>query len=177
MRLPFLYVGVVAFLAGTITVAQAPADPRGAAVAHPKAAPSTALVVTAAGKTASFSLADLQGMAQKTVKVHNAHRDAEETYVGVLLTEVLAKAGAGDAGVGKPLLRSYVKAEGTDRYWVLYSGIEIEGVSHVGDVIVATSLDGKGLGENGPFMLVSTEDKKPQRWVRNLSGVTLVAVP
>ena len=174
MRVRLLAIGLGVLSAGTFAPAQRVADPSDAAVAHPKAAPPTALAVVVAGKSASFSVADLQGMAQKTVKVHNAHRDVDETYVGVLLTDVLAKAGAGDAGVGKPLLRSYVKAEGTDRYWVLYSGIEIEGASHVGDVIVATSLDGKGLGENGAFMLVSTEDTKPQRWVRNLASVTLV---
>ena len=37
-------------------------------------------------------------------------------------------------------------------------------------------MGGKPLGESGAFQLVSSEDKKPQRWVRNLAGVTLVAV-
>jgi hypothetical protein len=42
-------------------------------------------------------------------------------------------------------------------------------------VIVATSLNGKDIGAEGPLKLVSTEDRKPQRWVRNLSAVTLKA--
>ena len=71
------------------------------------------------------------------------------------------------------MLRSYIVAEGMDKYWVLYSVTEIEGSEHNGDVIVATSLGGKPLGEDGQFKLVDSEDKKPQRWVRNLSAITV----
>jgi hypothetical protein len=141
--------------------------------ARGKAVPSNALSVTVGGKTVSLTVAELEAMPQKTVNVHNSHNKMDETYTGVALTDVLAKAGPAE---GKPLLRSYVRAQGTDGYWVLYSGIEIEGVSHSGEVIVATTVGGKPLGDSGAFQLVSSEDKKPQRWVRNLAGVTLVAV-
>jgi hypothetical protein len=40
-------------------------------------------------------------------------------------------------------------------------------------VIVATSMDGKPLGADGALKLISTEDKKPQRWVRNLTAITM----
>jgi hypothetical protein len=73
------------------------------------------------------------------------------------------------------MLRSYLKAEGTDKYWVLYSLTEVEGSEHEGDVIVATAMDGKALGADGALKLVSTGDKKPQRWVRNLTAIALVA--
>ncbi len=113
-------------------------------------------------------------MPQKTVKVHNEHNNADETYTGPALGDVLAKAGF---VAGKPtqreMLRSYVRAEGTDKYWVLYSVTEVEGSEHEGDVIVATAMDGKGLGADGALKLVSTEDKKPQRWVRNLTAITV----
>jgi len=73
----------------------------------------------------------------------------------------------------RTMLRSYLKIEGTDKYWVLYSVTEVEGSEHEGDVIVATSMDGKGLGADGELKLVSTEDKKPQRWVRNLMTIEM----
>jgi hypothetical protein len=73
------------------------------------------------------------------------------------------------------MLRSYLKIEGTDKYWVVYSLTEVEASEHDGDVIVATSVDGKSLGADGDLKLVSSEDKKPQRWVRNLAAVTLVS--
>jgi hypothetical protein len=40
-------------------------------------------------------------------------------------------------------------------------------------VIVATSVDGHGLGADGQMKLISTEDAKPQRWVRNLTAITV----
>ncbi len=169
-----LLAGWMVGLGTLVAGAQEPAAAPMAGMAHTKAAASTSLAVSVAGKTVTMSVADLAGMPQKTVTVHNAHRDVDEVYTGVALTEVLAKAGEGAAG--KPLLRSYVRAEGTDRYWVLYSGIEVEAASHLGNVIVATSLGAKPLGESGAFMLVSTEDRKPQRWVRNLAALTLVKV-
>ena len=67
-----------------------------------------------------------------------------------------------------------MKAAGTDQYWVLYSGIEIDGTAHAGQVIVATRLGGKPMADDGAFKLVSSEDSKPQRWVRNLTALTLV---
>jgi len=142
--------------------------------AKPAAALSTSLTLTVDGKATTFSVAELKAMAQKTVKVHNAHNNADETYAGVPLDDLLAKAGF---VAGKPtqqkMLRSYLQVEGTDKYWVLYSLTEVEASEHVGDVIVATSMDGKGLGADGELKLVSTEDKKPQRWVRNLMAITL----
>jgi hypothetical protein len=71
------------------------------------------------------------------------------------------------------MLHSYLQAEGMDKYWVLYSVTEVEPSEHNGDVIVAISMNGKPLGEDGALKLISSEDKKPQRWVRNLSAVSL----
>jgi len=71
------------------------------------------------------------------------------------------------------MLRSFLRVEGTDKYWVLYSLTEVEGSEHDGDVLVATSMDGKGLGADGELKLISTGDKKPQRWVRNLAAITV----
>lgn len=168
--------GAVAVLvAGFGTVAQAQ-NTSGAMSGMAKAAamPSTNLTLTVDGKPTVFSTADLKGMPQKTVKVHNAHTNADETYTGVALSDLLAKAGfVADKTTQQKMLRSYLRVEGTDKYWVVYSLTEVEGSEHDGDVIVATSMDGKGLGADGELKLVSTGDKKPQRWVRNLSAITL----
>jgi hypothetical protein len=56
---------------------------------------------------------------------------------------------------------------------VLYSVTEIEGSEHNGEVIVATTMGGRPLGEDGKFKLVDSGDKKPQRWVRNLKSITV----
>jgi hypothetical protein len=141
---------------------------------HAPTAPSTSLTLTVDGKAATLSVAELAAMPQKTVTVYNEHMKANETYTGVLLGDLLAKYGLlVDKTTHRKMLRSYIVAEGTDKYWVLYSVTEIEGSEHNGDVIVATSMGGKPLGEDGQFKLVDSEDKKPQRWVRNLSAITV----
>jgi hypothetical protein len=146
-------------------------------MAKPPAPLSTSLVLTVDGKAIPFSVADLKAMPQRTVAVHNEHTKVDEKYTGVALSDVLAKAGfVADKSTQRKMLRSFLQVEGTDKYWVLYSVTEVEGSEHVGDVIVATSMGDKGLGADGNFKLVSTEDKKPQRWVRNLTAITLKTV-
>jgi hypothetical protein len=141
---------------------------------HAPAPPSTSLVLSVDGKPTTLSVAELQAMPQKTVTVHNEHTKVDETYTGVPLGDLLAKHGFPvDQTTHRKMLRSYLVAEGTDKYWVLYSVTEIEASEHNGEVIVATSMGGKPLGEDGQLKLVDTGDKKPQRWVRNLSAITV----
>jgi hypothetical protein len=142
--------------------------------AHTPSAPSTSLTLNIDGNATTLFVADLQAMPQKTVTVHSEHLKVDETYTGVSLGDLLAKYGFPvDKTTHQKMLRSYIKAEGTDKYWVLYSVTEIEPSEHNADVIVATTLAGKPLGEDGQLKLVSTADKKPQRWVRNLTSITV----
>jgi hypothetical protein len=69
-----------------------------------------------------------------------------------------------------------VVARGSDGYEVLLSLAEVDPTFHGGDVIVADALDGKPIEKNGPFQLVVSEDKRPARWVRNLTTLTVVDV-
>ncbi|MCU1322844.1 MAG: hypothetical protein JWM43_2493 [Acidobacteriaceae bacterium] len=156
------------------TAQSAPMEKAIAEHAHATTPLSTVLIVTVDGKATPVSTADLQSMPQKSVTVHNAHTKLDETYSGVSLGDLLAKYGfAVSQATHRRMLRSYVIAEGMDKYWVLFSAAEVESSEHNGDVIVATSVGGKGLGEDGQFKLVASEDKKPQRWVRNLTAITL----
>lgn len=146
-------------------------------VAHPhaKAEPSTVLTLTGTdGKVLSLTPAELTAMPHTSVSVFNEHTKADETYTGVALTDLLAKVGV---PVGKDLkgkaYRMYVLAEGTDHYTVLYSLDEVDGMAHKGDVIVADTLNGTPLTADGAFKLVSSEDKRPARWVRNLTAITV----
>jgi hypothetical protein len=142
--------------------------------AHTPAPPSTNLVLTIDGKATTLSVAELQAMPQKTVAVHNEHTKADESYSGVLLGDLLAKYGFPvDKTTHQKMLRSYLVVGGTDKYWVVYSVTEVEGSEHEGAVIVATSMNGKPLGEDGQLKLVDSGDKKPQRWVRNLNSITV----
>jgi len=121
-----------------------------------------------------LSPADFRALPHITIKAHNGHTNAEESYSGVLLETLLAKA---NAPVGnefrKEALRSYVLASGADGYSVLLSLAEIDSAFHAGQVIVADTRTGLPLGKYGPFQLIVSGDSRPARWVHNLNSIRL----
>ena len=144
---------------------------------HKAAAPSTTLTLKAGGKTITYTLGDLQAMPQRKLTVHNGHSQVDETYTGVGLSDLLTSAGfSTDGPAAKNIYHSYLRVEGTDKYYVLYSASEVEPALREGDTIVAYSVDGKPLNVDGAFKLVESGEKKPARWVRNLSAITIVTV-
>jgi len=141
------------------------------------AKPSTTLAVTAGGKTVTLTMADLQAMPQRTLRVHNGHSNQDETYTGVGLSDLLAKFGVTlDNGGAHKVYHTCVKAEGTDKYWVLYSASELEPVMATWDSIVALTVNGAPLGADGAFKIVAGGERRPARWVRNLSALTIVTL-
>ncbi len=139
--------------------------------------PSQTLTVKANGSTATLTPADLAAMPQRQLVVHNGHSNVDETYTGVGLSDLLAKYGYTlDNGGAKKVYHSYVRAEGTDHYYVLFSASELETNLHTGDSIVALTVDGKPLTEDGRFKLVVAGEKRPARWVTNLASLTIVTV-
>jgi hypothetical protein len=138
---------------------------------HAKARASTApLTVHAGNQTLSISMADLAGFPHKTITVHNVHTKADESYSGVLLSDILERAAVKDE-MGSKAMSRYVIATGSDGYRVVYSITEVLPKLHTGDVLVADSMNGKPLGDDGQFKLISSEDKRPYRWVRNLVSI------
>jgi hypothetical protein len=140
--------------------------------------PSTQLTLRGVdGRSVTLSPADLAAMPHKTVSVMNAHTHENETYSGVALSDLLTKAGApqGESVKGAKFMLGVV-ATGTDNYSVLFALAEVDPSIHTGDVIVADSMGGQPLGKDGAFKLVSTEEKRPARWVRNLSALSVVDV-
>ncbi len=118
---------------------------------------------------------EFKAMPHITVSVHNEHSQADETYSGVRLSDVLAKL---NAPLGKELrgiaLSCYVVASGSDGYAAVISLAEIDPAFHSGEVIVADTMNGAPIDpKSGPFKLVVTEDRRPARWVRNLVNIEL----
>jgi DMSO/TMAO reductase YedYZ molybdopterin-dependent catalytic subunit len=134
------------------------------------------LRISGAGLTStSLSLADFAKLPHKTVTFHNIHTNADETYTGVPLTDLLAKYGAptGDKLRGKAL-SEYIIATGSDGYKAVLALAETDPSFHPGDVIVADTMNGQPIGDkDGPFRLVVTEDKRPARCVHNLVSIEL----
>ncbi len=159
---------------GSITFAQAAAMEHHE---HKTKVPSTTLTIQANGTTTTLTPADLAAMPQRQLIVHNGHSNLDETYTGVGLSDLLAKYGytLDNDGASK-VYHSYVRAEGTDHYYVLYSASELEQNLHTGDSVVALTVDGKPLTDDGQFKLVVAGEKRPARWVTNLASLSVVTV-
>jgi DMSO/TMAO reductase YedYZ molybdopterin-dependent catalytic subunit len=126
-----------------------------------------------------LTLADLKNMPRKKLSVVNPHDKKTEAYEGVLLEDLLRKAGVpqGDNLRG-PSMAIYVLAEASDGYRVVFSLAELDSGIIESDVIVADTMDGAPLGANqGPFRLVAPHEKRPARWVRMLKSITVVRAP
>jgi hypothetical protein len=139
---------------------------------------STLLTVRALdGKSITFTPEEFAALPHKSLAVFNAHTKGNETYSGVPLTDLLIKLGVphGEEVKGKGFMTGVV-AEGTDKYSVLYALAEVDPSIHTGEVIVADSQDGQKLGKDGAFKMVSSEERRPARWVRNLTMISLVEV-
>jgi hypothetical protein len=126
-----------------------------------------------------LSLAQLKALPHISVTVHNSHANADETYSGVRLADILTPVGA---PLGKELhgiaLVSYLVATGSDGYQAVFALAEVDPSFHPGEVLVADTMNGKPLdAHSGPLKLVVTEDKRPARSVRNLTTIELKMGP
>jgi DMSO/TMAO reductase YedYZ molybdopterin-dependent catalytic subunit len=124
-----------------------------------------------------LTVADLKKMPRKTLSVVNPLDKKTESYEGVLLEEILHRAGVPQ---GEKLRGSsmaiYVIAEAEDGYRVVFSLAELDSGITESEVIVADTMDGSPLAAGqGPFRLVAPHEKRPARWVRMLKTITVVA--
>ena len=149
-----------------------------------QAAPGTATVaeLRIGGEVSTplaLSVADLKKMPRKTLSVVNPHDHKSETYEGVLLEELLKRAGVAQGEkLRGALMATYVIAEAEDGYRVVFSLAELDSGFVDSEVIVADTLNGESLApKQGPFRLVAPHEKRPARWVRMLKSITVVRAP
>jgi hypothetical protein len=165
------------FLALTPTLLAAQNAPMAADHAKAPVPLSKSLNVTFQGRLTSLKVEDLLALPQVTVHVHNAHRNADETYSGPLLSDVLAKAGLTASKETEPLiLHSAIIATATDHYFVLYSAAEAEPMFSTSQVIVAVMKSGLPDTEGGLIQLINTDAARPARWVHGLSDINIMTV-
>ena len=123
-----------------------------------------------------LTVLDLKKMPRKTLTVVNPHDKKTETYEGVLLEELLRRAGVpqGEQLRGSSM-STYIIAEVVDGYRVVFSLAELDSGILESEVIVADTMDSAPLAaKQGPFRLVAPHDKRPARWVRMLKSLTVV---
>jgi DMSO/TMAO reductase YedYZ molybdopterin-dependent catalytic subunit len=141
--------------------------------------PSTTAQLKVSGAVSTpltLTAADLKNMPRTSLQVSNSHEKKSETYEGVLLEELLRRAGAphGEQLRG-PLMTTYVVAEASDGYRVLFALAELDSDFVNSEVLVADTVDGAPIdAKRGPFRLVAPHEKRPARWVRMLQSITVV---
>lgn len=98
------------------------------------------------------------------------------TYEGVLVGEILKRAGATVGGEMRGMaMATYVVASASDGYRVVFSLAELDPAMTASEVIVADTVDGKPLfAYQGPFRIVAPRDARPARSIRMLQRLEVV---
>ena len=127
-------------------------------------------------KPTIFSRADLEALPH--VKVQASAHDVSATFEGVNLKSVLEKAGV---GFGETLrgkrLASCLVAEAADGYRIVIALPELDHAFTDKQIILAFLKNGKPLDEKeGPYRLVIPDEKRPARWIRQLTALKIVNV-
>jgi DMSO/TMAO reductase YedYZ molybdopterin-dependent catalytic subunit len=140
-------------------------------------APSQSLAV--AGDVAtplSITLEQLKTWPRTKVEIKEDGRTL--TYEGVLLGEILKRAGA---PLGTELrgnaVATYVLASASDGYQVVFSLAEVDPGFTSNDIIVADTIDGKPLFDyQGPLRIVAPKDSRAARSIRMLQKLEVIRV-
>ena len=129
------------------------------------------------GRTRSVSSADLARLTRRDTTV-SAH-EVTGRYSGVALTDLLALVNAplGDS-LRSRALATYVIAEAADGYRVLFSIAELDAKFTDRVIILADRKDGQPLSAaEGPFRLIVPGEKRPARWARQVTRLSLGRAP
>lgn len=125
-------------------------------------------------KSAEWTAPKLAQLPHETIQSTNERTQAQETYSGVPLMALLVELGVPQKLKGKDF-RLYVVAEGRDGNRVVYSLGEVSPDVHDGSVLLADSVDGKPLADNGPIELICSGEHRPVRWVRGVTSIKVQA--
>jgi hypothetical protein len=139
-------------------------------------APRAHAVRISGPRPVTVSAAELAALPHTTVKA-SAH-DQEAVYEGVSLRELLTRAGvpAGEALRGRDLALAVV-VTGADGYRVAFGVAEFDPAFTDRIAILADKKDGAALtGNEAPFQLVLTGEKRPARWVRQVVSLEVQLV-
>ena len=129
------------------------------------------------GESQRLDAAALAKLPQQTVRAE-AHGNAV-TCTGANLIDVVAAVGAphGEALRGKNLTL-YVRVGAVDNYHVVFALAELDPGMRSDVPIVTASCNGAALdAKDGPFRLVVAGEKRPARWVRQVTAIDVLRAP
>jgi hypothetical protein len=135
--------------------------------------PPSLIVDGGNGNTIILTAADLSKLPQHTIET--GEHGTPATFEGVLLSDVLAKV---DAPSGEKLrgkaMALYLLVEAADGYRAVFALQEFDAGFTDRKIYLATKRDGKPLTEKeGPFRMVYPDEKRPARWVRQVTALRI----
>ncbi len=132
----------------------------------------TLIVLGEVTKPLALQPVDFKGMLHTEITA--ADRDGKEhRYAGVPLITLLNQAGAsmGAALKGKNLTK-YVVVKAADGYEVVFALAELDPDFSTRTILLADSVDGAPLADGvGPYRVVVPGEKKPARWIRQVTAI------
>jgi DMSO/TMAO reductase YedYZ molybdopterin-dependent catalytic subunit len=122
----------------------------------------------------TITLDDLHSYTQTTV-VRKDRDGKDHTYSGVVLSDILLKAGVtmGQQLKGENLTK-YVSVEASDGYQVVFALAELDRSFTDRTIILADQVDGKPLATgDGPFRIIVQDEKKPARCIKQVTAIRI----
>lgn len=144
------------------------------ATLHAQARKGVVLEVRGLITSLALTEADLAALPRHTLKA-TAHGVTGE-FAGVSIADLLhlVSAPAGEAVRGKEL-SDCVIVDARDGYRVVFSLAELDAGFTDRVAVLADRMDGKAMDSTaGPLRLIVPDEKRPARWVRQVSRISLV---
>ena len=136
----------------------------------------TLQIVTTEGKTTTLTAAQIAAAPHVTVNARDHDTPAE--FEGVPVNALLSLAGIplGTTMHG-PRFAEVMMVEAADGYRVAFALAEVDPDFATREIILADKRDGKPLdAKQGPFRIVAPGDKRPARWVRQVTTLRIIVL-
>lgn len=136
----------------------------------------TLQIIDADGHSTTISAAQIANLPHVTVEARD--HDVPARFEGVPVSALLTTAGIqlGDTMRG-PRMTEVILVEAADGYKVVFAVAEFDPAFAAREIILADKRDGKTLdAKEGPFRIVAPGDKRPARWIRQVTALKVIAV-
>ncbi len=161
----------IVLIAGTTSAAYAQAT------AQVATAPATIRIEGLVTTPRTFTAAEIAALPHRE-QTTTDKEGKKHVYKGVALRDVLHLAGAPEGkGIHGPVLAEALVATAADGYQAVFALPEIDADFSPQTILLADQRDGQPLpAHDGPYQLIVPLEKKPARWVRQVTGFRVVKV-
>ena len=135
-------------------------------------APATVRVLVEGKPAVTLDRQALAAMPRTSLDTAAIHHEPAAHWQGVRLEDILQRAGAvsGEQLRGRGMT-TLVRVTASDNYQVVFSLGELDPLLGNEQVVLVDTKDGQALIKDGPFRLVVPGDKRPARWIHNVTTI------